>query len=107
MDLASCVPALCMYGGGARKRAKKGAGKVSGKRDEPVYMEIKTAHRSSLGADLEFNENKDITDRLCLSALTEGPNTERILNMCRSLYLNVCAQGYLAHKKQRPPRTLQ
>ena len=58
-----------MYGGGARKRARKGAGKVSGKRDEPVYMEIKTAHRPSLVRLLDLMKTRDITDRVCLSAL--------------------------------------
>ena len=58
-----------MYGEGALKRAKKGAGKVFGKRDEPVYMEIKTANLPSSVRILNLMKTRDITDRVCLSAL--------------------------------------
>ena len=35
-----------------------------------------------------------------------GAARERVPNTCQE-YVSVCLQGYLAHKKQRPPRTLQ
>jgi hypothetical protein len=44
---------------------------------------------TEFGAVFRCNENNDSTDRVFLSSLIEGPNTERILHMHRYLYLDV------------------
>ena len=85
------VAALCMYGGGDRKLAKKGAGKVSGKRDGPVYMEIKTTHRPSSVRIFNLIKTRNITDRVYLSALILGPDGTSLIR--NSAPLGPCSTG--------------